>query len=152
MESYIGTKEVKATPMNRQEYNDFRGWKLLEDENGGDEGYLVEYQDGGFANTPAYKGYVSWSPKDVFEKSYKKLGELPFGAAIELLKQGKRVARKGWNGKGMWLELADVTDHYSDSGFKLDPFIYMKTALDTMIPWLASQSDVLSEDWVEVSV
>jgi hypothetical protein len=71
MKQYIGTKVINATPMNRQEYNDFRGWKLLEDENGADEGYLVEYVDGGKGNTPQYAGYASWSPKDVFERAYK---------------------------------------------------------------------------------
>jgi hypothetical protein len=71
MKKYIGTKVINATPMNRREYNDFRGWKLPEDENGDDEGYLVEYVDGGKANTPQYKGYVSWSPKEVFERAYR---------------------------------------------------------------------------------
>lgn len=71
MKKYIGKKEVNAIPMNRQEYNDFRGWKLPDDENGEDEGYLVEYVDGGKANTPQYNGYVSWSPRDVFERAYK---------------------------------------------------------------------------------
>ncbi|RHJ76384.1 hypothetical protein [Parabacteroides sp. AM08-6] len=70
---YIGTKEINAIPMNRQEYNDFRGWELPADENGSDEGYLVEYVDGGKANTPQYAGYVSWSPKDVFERAYKSI-------------------------------------------------------------------------------
>ena len=71
MKKYIGKKEVNAIPMNRQDYNDFRGWKLPDDENGEDEGYLVEYVDGGKANTPQYNGYVSWSPRDVFERAYK---------------------------------------------------------------------------------
>lgn len=71
MKKYIGTKVINAMPMNRQEYNDFRDWKLPADEDGTDEGYLVEYVDGGKANTPQYAGYVSWSPKDVFEKAYK---------------------------------------------------------------------------------
>ena len=73
MKKYIGTKEINAIPMNRQEYNDFRGWKLPEDENGEDEGYLVEYVDGGKANTPQYNGYISWSPRDVFERAYKSI-------------------------------------------------------------------------------
>lgn len=73
MKKYIGTKEINAIPMNRQEYNDFRGWELLDDEDGTDEGYLVEYVDGGKANTPQYNGYVSWSPKDVFERAYKSI-------------------------------------------------------------------------------
>lgn len=70
MKTYIGTKIVRATPMNRLDYNVFRGWQLPADENGADEGYLVEYTDGGKANTPQYAGYVSWSPKDVFERAY----------------------------------------------------------------------------------
>ncbi|MCS2475515.1 hypothetical protein NXX39_20780 [Bacteroides ovatus] len=73
MKKYIGTKEINAIPMNRQEYNDFRGWKLPDDEDGTDEGYLVEYVDGGKANTPQYAGYVSWSPKAVFERAYKSI-------------------------------------------------------------------------------
>jgi len=71
MKTYIGTKIINAKPMTRIDYNVFRGWSLPENENGGDEGYLVEYTDGGVANTEAYKGYISWSPKEVFEKSYK---------------------------------------------------------------------------------
>ena len=73
MKKYIGTKEINAILMNRQEYNDFRGWELPDDEDGTDEGYLVEYVDGGKANTPQYNGYVSWSPKDVFERAYKSI-------------------------------------------------------------------------------
>ena len=70
MKHYIGTKEVKAAPMNRAEYNVFRGWDLPEDEDGTDEGYLVEYTDGGKPNVAGYTGYVSWSPKEQFEKAY----------------------------------------------------------------------------------
>ena len=47
MKKYIGKKEINAVHMNRLEYNNLRGWKLPEDENGTDEGYLVEYIDGG---------------------------------------------------------------------------------------------------------
>ena len=68
---YEGTKIVQATPMNRLEYNQYRGWDLPADENGDDEGYLVEYLDGGKGNHPAHLGYISWSPKEVFERAYK---------------------------------------------------------------------------------
>lgn len=74
MNTYIGTKVINAKPMSRQEYNDFRGWELPSDEDGSDEGYLVEYVDGGKANTDSFDGYVSWSPKDVFERTYKAHG------------------------------------------------------------------------------
>ena len=67
---YTCHKQVRATPMSRLDYNVLRGWTLPADENGADEGYLVEYLDGGQANHPAYTGYISWSPKAVFERGY----------------------------------------------------------------------------------
>lgn len=73
MKKYVGMKIINAKPMSRAEYNTFRGWLLPADEDGSDEGYLVEYIDGGKANTEQYKGYVSWSPKDVFERAYKEI-------------------------------------------------------------------------------
>ena len=70
MKSYIGTKIIRATSMNRQAYNDLRGWTVPEDENPHDEGYLVEYMDGGTPNMPGFDGYISWSPKAQFEAAY----------------------------------------------------------------------------------
>lgn len=69
--TYIGTKVIHARPMTRQAYNDYRGWQLPDNEDGADDGYLVEYVDGGKANDPRHAGYISWSPKDVFERSYR---------------------------------------------------------------------------------
>lgn len=78
-----------------------------------------------------------------------------FGQAIEALKEGKRVARKGWNGKGIYLEL-----QIPDANSKMTlPYIYIVTSrLETtnpdapkgVVPWLASQTDMLSDDWVVV--
>ena len=68
---YIGTKVINAFPMTRAEYNNLRGWTVPEDENPEDEGYLVEYTDGGKANVPGFAGYVSWSPADVFNRAYR---------------------------------------------------------------------------------
>lgn len=70
MKLYTCNKVVLAKPMNRLEYNNLRGWTVPPDENPQDEGYLVEYIDGGKANHPDFKGYISWSPKDVFERGY----------------------------------------------------------------------------------
>lgn len=163
MEKYIGTKLINAKPMNRLEYNIFRGWELPSNENPKDEGYLVEYVDGGKPNTEQYEGYVSWSPKDVFEKAYKTNGMFSFGDAILLLKQGQKVARRGWNGKNMFLWLKPSTIVKSDwckdpilkdisdrNGGYVDALgtICMKTADNKILTgWLASQSDILSEDW-----
>ena len=71
MNKFIGTKEVKARPLNLRAYNKLRGWEIPKDENPDTEGYLVEYLDSPNANHPDYDNYISWSPKDVFERSYK---------------------------------------------------------------------------------
>lgn len=72
---------------------------------------------------------------------------MTFGHAIEALKAGSRVARAGWNGNGMWLAL-QVPDAHSKMGL---PYIYMSTIDGKLVPWLASQSDMLGEDWAVVS-
>ena len=78
-----------------------------------------------------------------------------FGDALIELKNGKRVARKGWNGKGIFLEL-QVPDEHSKM---TQPYIYIDTlGLQTdnpdapkgRVPWLASQTDMLADDWVFV--
>ena len=66
-----------------------------------------------------------------------------FGEALNQLREGKKVARIGWNGRGMWIELQVPTDL---SKMTL-PYIYMKTATDDLVPWLASQTDMLADDW-----
>lgn len=88
---------------------------------------------------------------------------MTFGEAIELLKAGQKVARSGWNGKGMYLEYIQGNhynihghnfgpknefDHdYKDRVPKLLPWIGMKTADNCFVPWLASQTDMLAGDW-----
>ena len=161
---YIGTKMILAVAMTRLAYNELRGWKLPEDENGDDEGFLVEYLDGGKANVPGYSGYVSWSPKDVFERAYRRLDAMTFGMAIEAMKQGHKVARAGWNGKGMWISVspgsqalpADKFWNPNNRAFAeskggtadVEPTITMKTARDTIqMGWSPTVSDALAEDW-----
>lgn len=72
---------------------------------------------------------------------------MDFGAALAVLRQGGRVARSGWNGKGMWLEL-QVPDEYSKMTL---PYVFMFTADKHLVPWLASQTDVLAFDWDSVN-
>ena len=160
LELYIGVKIVGLKPMNRVEYNDHRGWDLPSDEDGTDEGYLVEYKDGGKPNHPDHLGYISWSPKEVADKAYRMTEGMPFGMAIEMLKKGYKVRRSGWNGKGMWIVLVEAQEGihpvrltpYSHAGLTetitIDAHIDMFTAQGTMQPgWLASQADMLSDDW-----
>ncbi len=78
-----------------------------------------------------------------------------FGVALKYLKHGRRVARAGWNGKGMWLchvnwsqyQVSEVEHLVHDTPKQL-PWIGMRTADNSFVPWLASQTDVLAEDWV----
>ena len=66
-----------------------------------------------------------------------------FGEAIAAMKRGDHVARAGWNGRGMHLAL-QVPDEHSKM---TQPYIYIKTVQDDLIPWLASQADMLADDW-----
>jgi hypothetical protein len=134
MKNHIGVKEIKAKPMTRGEHSISKGFDKVLNGNAEDEGYQVIYKD----------GYESWSPKDVFEEAYRETTGLTFGLAVEALKLGKIVSRKGWNGKNMYLEIQKPDVH---SKMSL-PYIYMSTACSNLVPWLASQTDVLSEDWL----
>lgn len=176
---YLGIKIVESEPMSEFDFMRLKG-ATPSDQEVDRPGYKVTYED----------GYVSWSPKDVFEKAYRPINGLTFGLAIEALKQGKKVAREGWNGKGMYLKLIQsypVNGHLQPCNAGEEPIcqitampewdpclspnitqgnagqmlshIIMKTAGNSKywgagysdyIPWLASQTDVLAEDWVIV--
>lgn len=78
---------------------------------------------------------------------------MDFCYALNALKEGKKVARSGWNGKGMWLNL-QVPDENSKMTL---PYIYIEYPVDhiaypkgSRVPWLASQTDLLAEDWMVV--
>lgn len=72
---------------------------------------------------------------------------MSFGDAIRFIKSGRKISRSGWNGKNMYLEL-QVPDENSKMTL---PYIYMRTAQGDLVPWLASQTDILAEDWELVS-
>lgn len=155
MKEFYGTKRILAIPMTRGAYNQYRGWVVPANENPHDAGYLVEYTDGGKPNDERHSGYISWSPADVFDLAYKPINAMTFGHALEALKEGRRVARAGWNGKGMYLLYVGPQDWNFDNDnveekeadFQCYAFIVMKTADNKFVPWLASQTDVLAEDW-----
>lgn len=69
------------------------------------------------------------------------------GWALKQMHDGAKVARGGWNGKGMWLAL-QVPDEHSKMTL---PYIYMSTATGDLVPWLASQTDILATDWEVVN-
>lgn len=133
MKAFYGTKLVLAEPQQKD----------------GKEGYAVKYAD----------GYISWSPKAAFEESYQAMNALSFGHALKVLLDGKKVARAGWNGKGMFLYHVPANEYPAQTeaaksvfGDKVPygAYIAMRTAQGNVVPWLASQTDVLANDWALV--
>jgi hypothetical protein len=160
MNQYIGVKLINAKPMTRAEYNAFRGWQLPADENGDDAGFLVEYLDGGKGNTDLYAGYVSWSPEAVFHNAYGPTSGMTFGLAIEAMKKGFKVGRAGWNGKGMFVYYVPAASYpaarnamqtmvgiFENDMVPYRDYLAMKTVDNQVVPWLASQTDMLANDW-----
>ena len=85
---------------------------------------------------------------------------MDFGHAIQALKDGDKVARSGWNGKGMFLYYVAANSYpvernansavagmFEDDMVPYGAYIAMKTAQGNVVPWLASQTDMLAEDW-----
>lgn len=157
MQHCIGTKQVNLAPMTRAEYNEFRGWTLSSDEDGNDDGYLVEYLDGGKPNVEGYAGYVSWSPKAQADAAYRSTDNMTFGDALVMLKAGKTVARKNWNGAGMFIfQIQGSNKIASIHGFGFGEYVnepkfrdalFMKTVDNELVPWTISQTDALATDW-----
>ena len=156
---YIRMHQVEAEPMTRGGYNRFRGLENAANENPSDEGYKVTYPD----------GYVSWCPKAQFEAAGRPCDGMTFGMAVEAMKRGAKVARHGWNGNGMWLcvPLVDGPKEVPATGVwgrpnaeyaeqnggtvKVAPYVTMKAADGSIVMgWLASQTDMLAEDWAVV--
>ena len=155
MKQYIGTKMVKAAPALR--LDDGKGdvrIELLENNplprsgDSVDMGYKVVYED----------GYESWSPQDVFDRAYRQTDGMSFGLAIEAAKMGQKIARAGWNGKGQYVELACciaylpwTRDRYDAVNINHDDIGNMAFAFvgtrGVQLGWLASQADMLADDW-----
>ena len=127
-----------------------------------EDGYKVVYEG----------GYESWSSKDVFEKAYREVGSVNFGGAIDLLKAGLAVRRKGWNGKGLFI-VKQVPSHIEGDIIpkmqslpqsakdilmsREDPHIDYANQMLIINPdgradsWVPSSSDVFAEDWEVVT-
>lgn len=86
---------------------------------------------------------------------------MDFGEALAGLRSGRKLQRAGWNGKGMWIVLqkaypdgipinrntSEATGLPEGTVCRFLPYLMMKTADDSFVPWLASQTDILAEDW-----
>ena len=149
MKKYIGTKMIEAEPALR-----YAGGTIapvnapVRLDEPVKSGYKVRYPD----------GYESFSPKDVFEKAYRPTDGLSFGLAIEAAKKGKKIARRGWNGKNQYVELAErisyenaahevINAKHEAIGNKALAFVGTS---GVQLGWLASQADMLADDWMIV--
>ena len=147
---YLGIKEVHAIELSKEEAckRNLLRLDVCDNNEIEEDGYFIVYEN----------GYESWAPKSVFEKAYKAIGKMTFGMAIEMLKKGFKVARKGWNGKGMFLFLVHGSTfkvsrppllgiYEEGTEINYHSHIDMKTATGEIVPWVPSQTDVLAEDW-----
>lgn len=130
-EKFIGTKIIEAQLLSRNDFARFKGNGV----GGGEDqaGYKVVYPD----------GHISWSPKKAFEDAYRRTDAMNFGLAIEAMRKGHKVCRSGWNGKNMYLEIQTPDDNSKMT----KSYIYICTVQGDLVPWLASQADMLSDDW-----
>ena len=157
MKKYIGTKVIMAEPMTVTEAQKVLG-REIKPATVEEDGYLVEYKD----------GYKSWSPKSTFEEAYHEESSVNFGGAIDLLKAGFAVRRKGWNGKGLFV-VKQIPAHITGDiipNMQSLPQIAKDILMNRENPhidytnqmliinqdgradsWVPSVSDVFAEDW-----
>lgn len=115
------------------------------------EGMAIKYDN----------GYTGWCPTDIFHQRNMALDALDFSGALFALKEGHRVSRRGWNGKGMFLILVPGSPALTvdegrpmakagvpiGTGFAYGAHIDIWTVGDIVSPWQPSQADMLADDW-----
>ena len=150
MKQYIGTKIIQAEPAYRV---DGKVWVKSQPVPCGhkvEDGYKVVYSP---------DGYESWSPKDVFEAAYRETSGMNFGLAIEAAKKGKKIARAGWNGKNQYVELGHDFSYTAPGDIPVRPVQHLDIGSQALVfvgtrgrqvGWLASQADMLADDWMIV--
>ena len=152
MQKYIGVKLVEAEPcewgtwMTMKNNEPSRPCGRFSDD---EQGYIVVYPN----------GYESWCPKDAFEEANRPIDGMTFGHAIEAAKKGMKIARRGWNGKNMFVFLregrqitgVDASTPMGGDFESLGHFCMRTVDGKCCVGWLASQTDMLAEDWMIVT-
>jgi hypothetical protein len=133
MQEYYGTKKIQAE-RNRGPQPE------------GADGYTVLYSD----------GYRSWSPRAAFEEAYRESGRLNFGHALAAMKEGRKLARKGWNGNGLYVYYVPAVKDNDGNGPSYRAYfeIVAPSGIETntittktVSKWVPSVGDVDAEDW-----
>lgn len=159
IETYKSKKILQGIPCLRGSYNEFQGWKIPVGENPDDEGMLTVYNNG------TEDMHISWCPLDIFHEGNDLLKinspletELSWGCALLALKAGKKVARAGWDGLGMFVFLVQGSKftvnrppllgiYPEGTEITYNPHMDMKTADGSVATWNPSGMDNLAEDW-----
>lgn len=151
MKKYIGVKIIEAKPMTQGKA--FPN-ELMTTEESIADGYKVVYPD----------GYESWCPKEQFEDANRACNGVPFGHALEAVKQGKKIARKGWNGRGMFIvyqkgypdgipcnkQTAEAWGLSEGDMFIVQPYLQIQNVNKSHSMWVPSINDCLADDWYVV--
>lgn len=128
----VGIKLVDVSPMTKEEFYKTKKYPLdSNDASLKDAGYQVEYED----------GYISWSPKDTFDKAHRTILDMTWSMALYLVVRGSHVARAGWNGKGMHIEYVEATENFG-------AYFIIVDAAGKANTWVPSVSDNLADDWM----
>ena len=155
MKQYSGTKIIHAEPARRYWFENGEKLVVPDSEEKPERIKQAAACESGYKVVYSPDGYESWSPKDVFEEAYRETTGMPFGLAIEAAKKGKKIARAGWNGKNQYVELAYcisyknnaaeiVNVNHCNIGNKALAFVGTS---GVQMGWLASQADMLADDW-----
>lgn len=136
--TYIGIKRISAEPQTLN----------------GEDGYNVVYNDG----YESWYPYESWLPKDVFERMCHENGKMSFSEALYAARHfGAKIARAGWNGKKQYITVASHFEYDDSTGHNKvehktshSAALVFHGTLGDQVGWLASQADMLSDDWCVV--
>lgn len=152
MKKYLQVNLIEAEQSNLETAFKYLRWPIPSSEYPLQEGYLIKYED----------GFESWCHKEKFEKANnREIIALTFGHAIEAVKQGKKIAREGWNGKGMFVYYIPANKYpfSTEAGKSLadeegkvsyNAYLAIKNVNGTVSTWVPSINDVLAEDWTIV--
>lgn len=150
MDMYIGSRVVKAKRMTRLEYNQLRKWDLPEDEDGSDEGFLIEHgQDIG----KQVVTHVGWLPEDLFRAEFRSTCcGLPFSDALKLIMQGHPVSRAAWGPATkmtfIFLASAEAIKANLDQPEEVPLLAKWNGEGDTELGWIPKSEDIFTRDWV----
>lgn len=149
----VGSSLARAMPMTMEQYNYLQGWTQPYDKDPKEKGYLILMIQSTGKNHPIFEHPITWVSEEMFNTNYRFDGNLNYGDALLLLKEGERLMRSGWNGKNMFVELNpgfQTTITINSERHDLthgDYTVIVNLNNNTMSVWVPSPTDHLATDW-----